>query len=188
MQKRSGKQPRHSATRRRGRRGHKHEARWQSSQRPTLCGQEGEPAALGQSAVTAAGEEWVHAGAAWRKARESLGAVQRAQPGARVAELLASAPAGGRGWQSCSPARLQGAEEQMGARGGQKSRRLTGGRNGTGISATSLRLHLGSKDGAGTAPGSSAVHAPCVREHACWPASFWLQPASPSLPSAHPAP
>ncbi len=36
------------------------------------------------SALSSAGEQWVRAGAAWRKAFESLGAAQRAQPEAPV--------------------------------------------------------------------------------------------------------
>lgn len=42
------------------------------------------------SAVSSAGDEWLHAGAAWRKAFDSLRAARRAQPGAAVVEQAAA--------------------------------------------------------------------------------------------------
>ncbi len=42
------------------------------------------------SALLSAGEQWLRAGAAWRKSFESLGAARRAQPGAGVVEQAAA--------------------------------------------------------------------------------------------------
>ncbi|KAL4424775.1 hypothetical protein ABPG77_000815 [Micractinium sp. CCAP 211/92] len=42
------------------------------------------------SALSSAGEEWLRAGAAWRKAFDSLAAARRAQPGAGIAEEAAA--------------------------------------------------------------------------------------------------